>query len=160
MTRLPTVLFIGAAGLAAAVCAHAQNASGKAPVPPPPGINDPGVKPASSAPTPARSTLKGMPELPAMGSDGHLPGRNGLNQPPPTVDVRSVGTDRVEEYRIGGKLYMIHVVPEHGVPQTYMVNSQGELTRKAGQPPVSPVYYTIYKWGGPKKKKDGDESGN
>jgi hypothetical protein len=159
MSRLSTLLFVGATGLLAGVCGHAQDTHGQASVPPPPGINDPGVKPApaSSAPTASQKALKGMPDLPAMSGDGHASGRDGMNQPPPTVDVRTVGKDKVEEYRINGKLYMIHVIPKHGVPQTYMVNQQGELMRKAGQPPVSPVFYTIYKWGGPKEKKD---SGN
>ena len=90
-----------------------------------------------------------------MGDGGHHAGRDGLNEPPPTMDVRSVGKDKVEEYRINGRLYMVHVIPAHGIPQTYMVNPQGELMRQPGQPPVSPVYYTIYKWGGTKKKDEG-----
>jgi hypothetical protein len=123
-------------------------------------MHDPGVKPAApaTAPAPAASGLRGLPDLPALGGDGSgRNGRNGLGQPPPTMDIRSVGQDKVEEYRMNGKLYMIHVIPAHGVPQTYMVNPQGELMRRQGQPPVSPVFYTIYKWGGPKKKDDSDK---
>jgi hypothetical protein len=77
------------------------------------------------------------------------------------MDIRTVGQDKVEEYRMNGKLYMIHVIPAHGVPQTYMVNPQGEVMRQAGQPPVKPVFYTIYKWGGSGAKKDnGDNNGD
>ncbi|NKZ38534.1 DUF2782 domain-containing protein [Oleiagrimonas citrea] len=121
-------------------------------------MSDPGVQAAPAASAPASSAqkggLRGLPELPAVGSGGAQ--RDLRGDPPPTVDVRTVGKDKVEEYRINGKLYMIHVIPAHGVPQTYMANSEGVLQRQAGQPPVKPVYYTIYQWGGPAKKKAGD----
>ncbi|KGI78762.1 DUF2782 domain-containing protein [Oleiagrimonas soli] len=158
MSRHSTLLVLGAAALLAGASVQAQNASQRAPVPPPPGINDPGPQaaPASTATAPSSSKggLRGLPELPAVGSDGAQ--RDLRDDPPPTVDVRTVGKDRVEEYRINGKLYMVHVIPAHGVPQTYMADSDGVLQRQAGQPPVKPVYYTIYQWGGPPKKKDGD----
>lgn len=159
MSRLPKLLVLGVAGLLAGVAAHAQDAHKQAPVPPPPGLNDPGVKPAPArtAPAPAAGRLRGVPDLPALGADGHAKGRNGLNQPPPTVDVREVQGDKVEEYRINGRLYMIHVIPKHGIPQTYMANPEGQLMRHAGQPPVKPVYYTIYQWGGSKNKDDGGD---
>ena len=83
-----------------------------------------------------------------------------MNQPPPTVDVREVQGEKVEEYRINGRLYMIHVIPKHGIPQTYMANPEGELMRKPGQPPVKPVFYTIYKWGGSQSAKDNGDDGN
>lgn len=84
--------------------------------------------------------------------------RDALGEPPPTVSVRTVGKDKVEEYRINGRLYMIHVIPAHGVPQTYMANPQGVLQRQPGQPSVQPVLYTIYKWGAPKpKSSDSDK---
>lgn len=157
MPRLSNLLFIGAVGLVCGAAALAQDHPAPAPVPPPPGMNDPGVKPAppatSPAPASASSGLRGMPKLPALGGGAN---RNGLGQPPPTMDIREVGGDKVEEYRINGRIYMIHVIPKHGVPQTYMANPQGELMRQAGQPPVKPVFYTIYKWGGPKKKDNGD----
>ena len=164
MSRLSKLLVIGAASLLAVVGVHAQDTHGQAPVPPPPGMNDPGVKPApaSTAPAtaPAASSLRGLPDLPALGGGGHAPGRDGMNQPPPTVDVREVQGDKVEEYRINGRLYMIHVIPKHGIPQTYMTNPDGELMRKPGQPPVKPVFYTIYKWGGSKSSKDNGDDGN
>src|SRR5262245_32729419 len=42
----------------------------------------------------------------------------------PQVTILKRGTDTVEEYRIGGKLYMIKVTPAHGVPY-YMVDRAG-----------------------------------
>jgi hypothetical protein len=34
----------------------------------------------------------------------------------PVVTVKKRGEDKVEEFRIGGKLYMIRVTPPHGTP--------------------------------------------
>src|SRR5215813_11279492 len=43
----------------------------------------------------------------------------------PQVTILKRGTDTVEEYRVGGKLYMIKVTPAHGVPY-YMVDREGD----------------------------------
>ncbi len=45
----------------------------------------------------------------------------------PQVTILKRGTDTVEEYRIGGKLYMIKVTPPHGKPY-YMVDHRGDGT--------------------------------
>jgi hypothetical protein len=53
--------------------------------------------------------------------------------PPPGVTSESVepqvtiikrGEDKVEEYRVNGKLYMMKVTPPHGVPY-YLIDNQG-----------------------------------
>ena len=43
----------------------------------------------------------------------------------PQVTILRRGTDTVEEYRVGGKLYMLKVTPAHGVPY-YMIDRQGD----------------------------------
>src|SRR5688572_20927491 len=43
----------------------------------------------------------------------------------PQVTILKRGTDTVEEYRIGGKLYMIKVTPAHGRPYV-MIDRQGD----------------------------------
>jgi Protein of unknown function (DUF2782) len=43
----------------------------------------------------------------------------------PQVTILKRGTDTVEEYRIGGLLYMIKITPAHGVPY-YMVDRRGD----------------------------------
>ena len=43
----------------------------------------------------------------------------------PQVTILKRGTDTVEEYRIGGRLYMIKVTPAHGVPY-YMIDRLGD----------------------------------
>jgi hypothetical protein len=43
----------------------------------------------------------------------------------PQVTIRKQGMDTVEEYRIGGKLYMIKVTPASGRPY-YLIDHQGD----------------------------------
>lgn len=43
----------------------------------------------------------------------------------PDVTILKRGTDTVEEYRIGGKLYMIKVTPPNGRPY-YLVDQRGD----------------------------------
>ena len=112
---------------------------------PPPGINDPGVKPApaTTAPMAARS------------SHDALPGGNAsADQSPPDVNIRREGDDIVQEYSHNGRIYMIKVIPKKGVTQTYRdVNGDGRLDTQPGKAPVAPVYYTLYEWGKAKPKK-------
>ena len=43
----------------------------------------------------------------------------------PQVTILKRGTDTVEEYRIGGRLYMIKVTPARGAPY-YMIDHKGD----------------------------------
>ena len=91
--------------------------------------------------------------LPAAAQQG-LPKLEPLPEPPPpppgmrdadlepSVTIIRRGEDKVEEYRLNGKLYMIKVTPPHGVPY-YLVDEQGHgvLSRKesvdsATRPPM------------------------
>ena len=45
----------------------------------------------------------------------------------PQVTIQKRGTDTVEEYRIGGRLYMIKVTPSTGRPY-YLVDDKGDGT--------------------------------
>lgn len=122
-------------------------------VPPPPGINDPGVQavsPPTKTSTPARTpapkadSLDLKPQaLPAMRS-----GDSRLGRPPvPDVSVRQEGDNSVQEYSRNGQVYMVVVTPKHGVPQTYMVDPQGRVVDEHGQKPVGPVMYKVLEWG-------------
>ncbi len=42
----------------------------------------------------------------------------------PQVTIRKQGEDKIEEYRINGRLYMIKVTPPHGKPY-YLVDRKG-----------------------------------
>jgi hypothetical protein len=135
---------------------------------PPPGLNDPGVKAGEpdrsgqkpierpvpydqaqdTRSTPATSDAEGRKvsaaDLPSLDGGG---ARDGRGDAPPDVTVRQQGDDRVEEYRTGGKLFMVRIVPKNGVPQTYMADPNGRLIRDARNGPVDPVYYKVYEWG-------------
>lgn len=43
----------------------------------------------------------------------------------PQVTITKRGDDRVEEYRVNGKLYMLKVTPPHGVPY-YLIDEKGD----------------------------------
>ena len=43
----------------------------------------------------------------------------------PQVTIRKRGEDKVEEYRVNGKLYMIRVTPPHGTSY-YLVDQRGD----------------------------------
>ncbi|MDP3037634.1 MAG: DUF2782 domain-containing protein [Rhodocyclaceae bacterium] len=43
----------------------------------------------------------------------------------PQVTITKRGEDRVEEFRMGGKLYMIKVTPPHGTPY-YLIDPKGD----------------------------------
>ncbi len=64
----------------------------------------------------------------------------------PQVTITTRGEDKVEEYRINGRLYMIKVTPPHGVPY-YLVDEKGEgvMTRRDNVGPnVKPPMWVIF----------------
>lgn len=134
------------------------------PAPPPPGMNDPGVKPAAPAArqaqtgaTPAEvssTVLPGKPiPLPAM-QDGP---RDARGEPPPKVNVYKRGEDTVQEYSHNGQVYMVVVTPKSGIAQTYMVDQDGKY-RSGAHEQVKPVMYKVAEWGSPKKQEDNDDN--
>jgi hypothetical protein len=75
--------------------------------------------------------------LPVAAQQGKPPALQPLPEPPPPppgyefdpalepqVTILKRGTDTVEEFRIGGKLYMIKITPTSGKPY-YLVDNQG-----------------------------------
>lgn len=76
---------------------------------------------AAAAQSPQRPpNLQPIPEPP--------PPPPGLELDPslePQVTIIKRGTDTVEEYRIGGRLYMMKVTPPHGTPY-YLVDHRGD----------------------------------
>ncbi|EIL96578.1 hypothetical protein RHOFW104T7_11190 [Rhodanobacter thiooxydans] len=128
-------------------------------VPPPPGINDPGVKATESQARPAvrqRSThvapsasgqsLDLKPQaLPAMRDEGSV--QSSREQAPPEVRIRQEGDNSIQEYSRNGRVYMVVVTPKNGIQQTYMVDPQGRLVDEHGMKPVGPVMYKVLEWG-------------
>ncbi|MGY3041206.1 hypothetical protein ACVWWQ_002838 [Rhodanobacter sp. TND4EL1] len=131
-------------------------------VPPPPGINDPGVKAVtppverttrsatkSAADAAARSSEKPLnlkPQaLPSMHDDGAA--KPPRDQVTPEVRVRQEGDNNIQEYSRNGRVYMVVITPKSGITQTYMVDPQGRLVDEHGQKPVGPVMYKVLEWG-------------
>ncbi|MCC6531398.1 MAG: DUF2782 domain-containing protein [Burkholderiales bacterium] len=78
---------------------------------------------ASWAQTPARPpNLQPIPEPPAP-----PPGMELDPALEPQVTIIKRGIDTVEEYRIGGRLYMMRVIPPHGVPY-FLIDHRGDGT--------------------------------
>ena len=141
-----------AASVLLASSAFAQSSVPSTNVPPPPGINDPGVKAVSS---PAKSAVKRKQAgtlkssqapltLPPMKSGDSRLGRDAS---PPDVRVRQEGDINVQEYRRNGQVYMVVVTPKSGIQQIYTVDPQGRLVDEHGQKPVGPVMYKVLEWG-------------
>ncbi|MCB1927927.1 MAG: DUF2782 domain-containing protein [Rhodocyclaceae bacterium] len=71
---------------------------------------------------------------PAWAQESGPPAAAEVPPPPPIIEGDEVepevtiikrGEDKVEEYRVNGRLYMIKVTPPHGVPY-YLVDRKGE----------------------------------
>ncbi|HZX69665.1 MAG TPA: DUF2782 domain-containing protein [Rhodanobacter sp.] len=147
------IVFIAANVLFAAMLmpgVHAQ-AYPASKVPPPPGMNDPGVQataPAASSEAPA-ATPTPKPNLqpltlPAMKSGDSRMGRPDSE---PTVQIRQQGENTVQEYSRDGRVYMVVVTPKQGLQQTYMIDPQGRLVDEHGQRRASPALYKVLEWG-------------
>jgi hypothetical protein len=143
-----------------------------APVPPPPGMNDPGTKavappdqvaPAStSGSTPAEVTATPLPgkpiPLPAMPGDKGAPQTVQHDSPADDVSVHTEGDAVYQEYRRNGRVYMVVVTQKNGLSYTYMVDSNGTMRATEGAPPVRPVMYKILEWGGSKPAATSDSA--
>ncbi|MFC4763753.1 DUF2782 domain-containing protein [Dyella koreensis] len=143
------IALLAALGAFVALPAFAQSQS-LPPAPPPPGMNDPGVKavepPATKKPASTQAINSKAPALPAM-QDKSGP-RDARGEPPPQVTVRKQGDETIQEFRRSGALYMVVVTPKTGIPQTYMVDANGNYHAQSGpQEPVKPVMYKVMEWG-------------
>ena len=160
----PIARFAAALTCAVALPLAAQSAP-PASVPPPPGLNDPGVSPApvaaqggasaaggSALPTVAGSAGAAASVAPARSASVfpraalHHDERDLRGEPPPTVDVRRHDGDTIQEYRVAGRVTMIRIIPKHGPVQTFYADPRGRLIPDPREGPVQPVYYTLYTW--------------
>lgn len=76
------------------------------------------VLPAAAQTRP--SNLQPLPEPPPP-----PPGMIDDSALEPQVTIKKRGEDKVEEFRMNGRLYMIKVTPPHGTPY-YLVDSKGD----------------------------------
>lgn len=139
-----------------------------APLPPPPGMNDPGVQavapPSTPAPaassTPATVTATPLPgkPIPLPATPGQKAGTVPDETPAGDVSVHTEGDAVYQEYKRGGRVYMVVVTMKSGLSYTYTVDEQGVMHATNGAPPVRPVMYKVLQWGAPATPKG--DSGN
>jgi len=75
------------------------------------------------------------------------PGAQSTEQPEPEVTITTKGTEKHEEYRINGRLYMIKVIPAHGKPY-YLIDREGngQFSRSDFEPRISVPMWVIKSW--------------
>ena len=141
----PAVLFI-ALGVFAAAPVFAQSAQSLPPAPPPPGMNDPGVK-ATLPPKPVDT--RAAPKAPAATKPGAAkPGTKAADEPQITECSKDDST--IQEYRRSGSLYQVVVKPKVGPEQVYLVDPKGnysQVSQSGPREPVKPVMYKVLEWG-------------
>ncbi len=103
------------------------------------------------APLLAQEDLEKPPEIPnAVVEEEPLPPKIQDEQLQPTVTIREEEDRRIEEYRRNGRVYMIKVIPNKGVPYYYMdTDGDGQLELDMDQQalnPVQPVHWKIKEW--------------
>lgn len=75
---------------------------------------------------PAFAQSKAPKDLQPLADIPPPPPAIGLDQPlEPQITIIKRGEDTVQEYRIGGKLYMLKVTPPHGVAY-YLIDNRGD----------------------------------
>ena len=161
---MKTATLLAAASILFASGVFAQSAPSTN-VPPPPGINDPGVQAVTPAAKPrsAHATMPAHPPmdlkpqtLPAMQDNGTA--NAGRDKSLPEIKVHQEGDNSIQEYSRNGRVYMVVVTPKNGIEQTYTVDPQGRLVDEHGQKPVGPVMYKVLEWGKAKPPAE-DSSG-
>ena len=75
---------------------------------------------AAFAAKPAPEKLEPLPPPPALAT-----GADASSGDEPEVTITRQTEQTVEEYRVGGKLYMIKITPKHGKPY-YLVDDRGD----------------------------------
>jgi hypothetical protein len=73
------------------------------------------------------------------------PGLLGDTDLEPQVTIRKRGEDKVEEYRLNGRLYMIRVTPPHGTPY-YLVDPKGDGGFVRQDPGVADKALSVPMW--------------
>ena len=85
-----------------------------------------------------------VPEPPPLPEASTTPAANAEVKPEVTVKQR--GENKIEEYRINGRLYMIKVTPRVGKPY-YLVDHKGDgVFSSANERELSVPMWTILSW--------------
>jgi hypothetical protein len=82
----------------------------------------------AEAPTTPQTEVPPPPPMPAEGGtpgDAAPPPQNGAEVIEPQVTIVKRGKDVIEEYRVGGQLYMVKIIPAKGYPY-FLIDSDGD----------------------------------
>jgi Protein of unknown function (DUF2782) len=98
-------------------------------------------------PAPDTATVPEPPPPPENYNPPTAPGAQTTEQPEPEVTITTHGTEKHEEYRINGRLYMIKVIPAHGKPY-YLIDREGngQFSRSDFAPRISIPMWVIKRW--------------
>lgn len=113
--------------------ALAQESAAPPPKPPP--------EPATEAETEGETEVPGPPPMPEKAGRPEVP--------PPTVTIRREEGKVVEEYSMGGNVYMVRVTPENAPPYMLVdMDGDGTLERSDSEvgPNVLPPHWVIFEW--------------
>ena len=100
---------------------------------------------------PAQDDLAKPPPIPpADAEDVPIPPKIQEEQIVPTVTIREEEERMIEEYRLGGQIYMVKVTPRGGIPYYYIdTDGDGKLELDMDQSamnPVQPVHWKVKEW--------------
>jgi len=91
----------------------------------------------------------GTPAVAPAGDAEALPPKVQDEQLEPSVTIRDEEGKRIEEYSQNGRVYMVKVTPENGIPY-YYIDSDGdgrlETTPAKDLEQVRPVYWKVKEW--------------
>lgn len=105
----------------------------------------------AAAPLSAQEDLEKPPPIPPEEpGDVPIPPKIQGEQIEPTVTIREEEDRTIEEYSYKGRVYMVKVTPEGGVPY-YYIDTDGDGTLeidldKQALDPVQPVHWKIKEW--------------
>jgi hypothetical protein len=69
------------------------------------------------------------------------------NADEPQITIIKKGEETIEEYRIGGQLYMMKITPAHGVPYyLHKEDQDGAWINNGPVPPMSIPKWTIFRF--------------
>ena len=89
-------------------------------------------------PLPDLQTLEELPP-PAISNEE--------NADEPQITIIKKGEETIEEYRIGGQLYMMKITPAHGVPYyLHKEDQDGAWINNGPVPPMSIPKWTIFRF--------------
>jgi len=84
---------------------------------------------SAEPPTPELEQLEALPQVP----EPPMPVQSGENMEP-DITITRKGDKKIREYRRGGRLYMIEVVPDVGPPYYFLdVNGDGRLDVRSSE---------------------------